>query len=478
MADIKKISEYAKRKGFIYPTSEIYGGISGFYDYGANGFSLKKNFQNLWRNYFLSINQNYVEIEANEIMHEDVFKASGHLKNFNDPVAISKKGQVERADHLIEKITGKKVEGKSCEELKKIIDDEQIKSTIDNEEIEKVEKMNLMLPVMVGNQTAYLRPETAQSPFINFNREHETLRKKMPMGLATIGRAYRNEISPRNLTIRQRAFTQAELQIFFDPDTIDQEEMYEKYQEYELQLKLVGEQNKKNLKLNKLAQKYPQKILTYLAIVQKFCLEKMKLDPIKFCLRELGQKERAFYNKFHFDLEYEMDGLGTIEIGGVHYRTDHDLKAHQEGSKQKMEVTNDYTGKKYIPHVLELSFGVDRNVYALLETGLIETEGKTKLLLPYELAPKKMAIFPLVKNKPLVRQKAIDIYTELKKISQDIIYDETGSIGRRYARQDEIGTTYCITIDFDTTEDDKVTIRKIEDESQERIPISEIKNYL
>lgn len=479
MEGVERITNYCMKNGFIYPSSEIYGGLAGFYDYGHLGSKLKRNFESVWRKHFLSLHDNYVEIEASDIMHKEVFEASGHLKNFTDPVAISEKGSVERADHLVETKTGKNSEGLSENELFEKIKKEGIKSTVDGTSIKKVETMNLMFPLQAGKGVqAYLRPETAQSPYVNFKRQFELQRKKLPLGLATLGKAYRNEISPRNFTVRLRGFSQAELQIFFDPDKIGEQEGFEKVKDYDLKVQRLTARDKEPeyVKCASLAEHIPEMYVYHLAKVQEFYFEKLKIDKDKFRLKELDDSEKAFYNKYHFDVEFYLEGIGWTEIGGVHYRTDHDLKGHQNVSGEKMEVTDD-NGKKFIPHVLEISLGIDRNIYALIDSNLSEKEGNTLLKIPSNLAPHQVAVFPLVKNKERVYNKAREIYEELRG-KYNAVFDASGSIGRRYARQDEVGTPYCITIDFDGLEDDTVTLRYRDTSEQERVKIKDIEKKL
>ncbi len=478
----KELATFCKKKGFIYPSSAIYGGVAGLYDYGHLGTKLKHNFQNVWRNYFLSLNDNFYEIETANIMHEKVFKASGHLDNFTDPVAISESGHFERADHLIEKAIGERVEGLSSEELKELIDKYNIKCPTSGTKIVDVKIFNMMFPLTMGvNSTnkAYLRPETAQSPYVNFKLQYELLRKKLPLGLALIGRAYRNEISPRNLTLRQREFTQAELQIFFNPHNINEHPDFDDVKDYPLRTMLVEDREAKTI-----TERTPEMLLElglpkfyvfHLVKIQQFYLDVLQIPKDRFRLYQLNDKEKAFYNKFHFDIEIDLAEHGFYEVGGLHYRTDHDLHGHQDISKEKMEVLDEATQQKFIPHVLELSFGVDRTVYALLDTSYQNDadRGNIVLHLPKLFTPFHCAVFPLVKNKEAVAKKAREVYNVVKE-NFSCFYDEASSIGRRYARADEIGIRYCITIDFETLEDACVTIRDRETTKQERIPIANL----
>lgn len=476
------LATFCKKKGFIYPSSEIYGGLAGFYDYGHSGTLLKRNFESLWREYFLGLDDNYVEIDTANIMHEKVFEASGHLKNFIDPVVHCSKCEFqERADHFIEKSIQRKVESFSAEELNGIIQRNKLPCPQCKAALKPVVVMNLMFPLSLGSikpLRAFLRPETAQSPYVNFKLQYELQRKKLPLGLALIGRAYRNEISPRNLTLRMREFTQAELQIFFNPARINEHKDFELVKSYRLHTVLVGDRKSGKVAertAQTLMETLPQFYVYHLVKIQQFYLEELKIPPEKFRFYELNEKERAFYNKYHFDMEIELAEHGWTEMGGLHYRTDHDLQGHQTISGQSMEVLDEASGKKFIPHVLELSFGVDRNVYALLDLNYEDNKerGNIILHLPARFAPFFCSVFPLVRNKPELAVKAEEVYALLRKEFQ-CYYDDAGSVGRRYARADEIGIPYCITVDFDSLEDKAVTIRNRENTQQERVAIHEL----
>ena len=479
----QELATFCKKKGFIYPSSEIYGGVAGLYDYGHLGTLLKHNFENLWRRYFLNLDSNYVEIETASIMHEKVFEASGHLKNFIDPeVRCSQCDFTERADHFIETHLPTKVEGSSAEELTALIKKHALKCPKCTAALKPVTVVNMMFSLPMGTearQRAFLRPETAQSPYVNFKLQYELQRKKMPLGLALIGRAYRNEISPRNLTLRQREFTQAELQIFFNPALIGLHKDFSSVQEYKLRTLLVEDRHRtypvERTAAELVQRGLPQFYVYHLVQIQQFYLEELKILPEKFRFYELDDKEKAFYNKYHFDIEVELHEHGFTEMGGLHYRTDHDLKGHQAVSQQSMEILDEASGKKFIPHVLELSFGVDRNVYALLDLNYDNhvERGNIILHLPNTLTPFICAVFPLVKNKPEVVAKAEEVYA-LAKNKFSCFYDETSSVGRRYARADEIGVRYCLTVDFDSLEDGCVTIRDRETTQQERVSITNI----
>ena len=477
---------FCKKKGFIYPSSEIYGGVAGLYDYGHLGTRLKHNFQDAWRKYFLGLNDNFFEIETANIMHKDVFKASGHLANFSDPIVNCLKCEFsERADHFVEQAIKKRVEELSVEELNTLIKEKGLVCPKCQSALAEVSVLNMMFPLQMGvgsKNTAYLRPETAQSPYVNFKLQYELLRKKLPLGLALIGKAYRNEISPRNLTLRQREFTQAELQIFFNPNKIGEHKHFGSVNDYKLKVVLSDARNTGIVE--KTAQELvdlglPQFYVYHLVVIQKFYLEVLKISEEKFRIYQLNDKEKAFYNKYHFDLEVELNEHGWIEMGGLHYRTDHDLKGHQDVSKEKMEIFDEESGSKFIPHVLELSFGVDRNVYVLLDQNLSgdKERGNLVLGLPAKFTPFYCAVFPLVKNKPELVALAERIHQDLK-IGFSCLYDQASSVGRRYARADEIGVKYCITIDFESLDDEMVTIRERDSTKQERVKISELKDKL
>ncbi|MAG60719.1 glycine--tRNA ligase [archaeon] len=483
----EEFATFLKKKGFIYPSSAIYGGLAGLYDYGHLGTKVKRNFENLWRDYFLSLNSNFYEIETSNIAAKGVFKASGHLENFTDPVAISEAGHFERADHLLEKNLNQRFEGLSSQEMMDLINKHNIKCPKTGTKIVEVKTVNMMFPITLGvgkSNTAYLRPETAQSPFINFKTQFEIQRKKLPMGLAIIGRAYRNEISPRNLTLRQREFTQAELQIFFNPEKITSHDNWDQIEHYELNLLLTKDRTSNQVKPRTakelVEQGLPKFYVYHLAIIQQFYLNTLKIPKEKFRLYQLDDKEKAFYNKYHFDLEADLTGHGWTEMGGLHYRTDHDLKGHQEVSKEKMEVMDESTQSKCLPHVLELSFGVDRNVYMLLDLAYNnESErGNIVLNLQNQITPFLAAVFPLVKNKEPIVNKANEVLNILKKEKISVFYDQASSIGRRYARADEVGIKWGITIDFESLEDNCVTVRNRDTTEQKRISINELLNFL
>lgn len=480
---VEEMAVFCKRKGFAYPSAEIYGGLAGLYDYGHLGSLLKKNFENIWRNFFLGLDDNFAEIESSEILPEKAFIASGHLKNFNDCAAKCKKGHIERADHLLEKNLKERFEGLTPEELFNKIKDNKIVCSTCGSQIEFVEVTNMMFPLQLGfanNIKTFLRPETAQSPYVNFKIQSEVMRKRLPLGLALIGRAYRNELSPRNFLLRQRAFTQAELQIFFNPSKIDEHELFDEIKDYSLIVVLSDNRDKgiQRIKCGDLLKKIPKFYVYYLAKVQQFYLDLLKFPEDKFRFYQLNDQEKAFYNKYHFDMEANLDALGWTEIGGIHYRTDHDLKGHQEISKENLSFFDEDTKEKFIPHVLELSFGVDRNFYSILNFSYYYDEKRQNIVLKLlpKLSPIKAAVFPIIKKEEF-ENLSEEIVKDLKK-EFNVIYDISGSIGRRYSRNDEIGTPLCITVDEKSVVDDSVTVRDRDTTEQIRVKIKNLKEII
>ncbi len=480
--DIGKMDDFAKKKGFFWPSSETYGGFTGFYDYGSNGTLLKRKFENTWRRYFLGLNENFFEIEPSDVMHEKVFVASGHVEGFVDPVAkCSKCGTQHRADHILEDFLKESFEGITPEELKKLIKKHNIRCPNCKGELGNVFVLNMMFPVDIGGseKKGYLRPETAQGAYTNFARHFNLLRNKLPLGLAVVGKAYRNEISPRNLTTRMREFTQAELQIFFDPIQIDEHPAWSEVKNYKLMLHPVVKRDQKPVETAcesaVTEMKLPRFYVWHMAKVQKFYLEVLNVPKARFRFRELSEEERAFYNKIHWDIELDLPSLGGFkEVGGVHYRTDRDLLGHQKVSNKSQEIF--FNNKRFIPHVLELSFGVDRNVYAMIELFYEQDGDRTVLQLPASVAPFQVAVFPLV-NKDGLNKKAKEVFSVLKK-SLDAVFDESGSIGKMYYREDERGTLYCVTVDYDTLKNKDVTVRDRDSKNQVRVKIKDLPDVL
>ncbi|MCK4552819.1 glycine--tRNA ligase [Candidatus Pacearchaeota archaeon] len=477
----EKIFSMANTRGFFFNTASIYGGKAGFFTYGHLGKLLKTNWENLWREYYLNLNDNFYEIQSNSILPEPVFVASGHIESFNDPMVECKKCHARfRVDNLLEDEGLEDVEVLSVEEMDKEIKERSLKCKRCKGDFAGVMQFNMMFPVNVGigqNSKSYLGPETAQGAYLTFKDEFLATRSRIPLGLAIIDKAYRNEISPRQGFFRLREFSQAELQIFFDPDKINEHEKWEEVKNKKLYVKFVEDKKITEISCEDLNQKKKiPKFYVYHALkVQDFYLGVLKIPKEKFRFRELSEKERAFYNKIHFDVEIILDTVGGFkEVGGVHYRTDHDLAGHQKVSGKNLSVSVD--GKKFIPHVLELSFGVDRNVFSFLDVFFDKGKEGFIFSFPPKLAPIKAAIFPIVKQKEFEKISE-EVFNDLKK-EWNVVYDKSGSIGRRYARNDEIGTPFCITVDGDSLKNKDVTIRNRNTAKQIRVKISELKNVL
>ena len=404
-----------------------------------------------------------------------------------DPVVRCRKcGNTERADHIIEDALHENFEGASLERMNQIIKEHNIRCPKCKGPLEETGILNMMFPLNVGtgeeSRKAYLSPETAQGAYINFKLEFESLRRKLPMGLAIIGKAYRNEISPRNVLIRQREFTQAELQVFFDPDTIGNHPRFHEVEHYKLRVFPAKDRESGKIEeipagevVSRLG--LPKFYVYHMARIQQFYLDVLRLPREIFRFRQLTDEEKAFYNKYHWDIELNLESLGGFkEVAGLHYRTDHDLVGHQKVSGQSQEVNIE--GKKFIPHVLELSFGVDRNIYALFELSIVEekVEGKEPrdvLMFPRLVSPLDAGIFPLV-NKDGLPEKAREIQSLLKEYGFVVFYDSSGSVGRRYRRIDEIGVAAGITIDYESLEHHDVTLRDRDSMKQVRVKISEL----
>lgn len=475
-----KIFSIANTRGIFFNTASIYGGKAGFFTYGHLGKLLKNNWENLWRTHYLNLDENFYEIQSNNILPKKVFIASGHIENFNDPLVDCKKCKSRfRADHLLEEAGIPDAEALSIEEMNNEISKRKLRCEKCKGELTDVKQFNMMFPVSVGfdDSEAYLSPETAQGAYLVFKDEFLANRNKLPLGLAIIDKAYRNEISPRQGFFRLREFSQSELQIFFDPDKIEEHAKWDEVKTKKLLIKFSNEENIKEISCEELNKKgIPKFYIYYVSKVQDFYLDIMKIKKEKFRFRELSKIERAFYNKIHFDVEIILDTVGGFkEVGGVHYRTNHDLEGHKKVSGKNLEVSVD--GKKFIPHVLELSFGVDRNVYSLLDVYFKLGKEGAMFNFPSNLAPIKTAVLPLVKNNKKITKLSKEILNELKK-DFNVLYDESGSIGRRYARQDEIGTPFCITVDENSLKNKDATIRDRDTTKQKRIKISELKNIL
>ncbi len=476
-----EVMSLSVRRGFLWPSVDIYGGFAGFYDYGHLGAAMKRKWEDLWISYFLGLSERYYLIDTTNILPYKSLKASGHVDHFTDVlVTCSDCGTSHRGDHLVQDVTGKSAEALSTDEIDAQIEDLGIRCPKCQGSLKPSSEFNMMFPLSVGPtgvDKAYLRPETAQGAFLNYKREFESLRRKLPFGLAIVGRAFRNEISPRQGTYRMREFIQAELQIFFNPNTFDDELDFGSVKD---EVVLVSFEDVKEdgqvdeFKAVDLLDRLPKFYVYHMVRIQQFYLDVLNVPRDRFRFAELGEAERAFYNKLHFDIEILLDSLqGWMEINGIHYRTDHDLKGHQTQSNERMTVN--VGGEKVLPHVLELSFGVDRNIWAFLDL-FYEPGERAVLRLPRRIAPITAGVFPLM-SKGGLPEKARDVYDSLKE-DFSCFYDESGSIGKRYARMDEIGTPFSLTVDYDSLEQNDVTIRERDTSAQKRVAISELPQTL
>ncbi len=450
---LSKIVALAKRRGFIYPGSEIYGGVANTYDYGPVGTELLRNIRNIWWEYFVHRKKDIVGLEGSLISHQEIWKASGHTSGFSDAMIDCRNCKLrKRADHLIEEsLSGEKevkVEGLSDSQLDEIIEDNKITCpNCGKADWTKVRKFNLLFPVNLGivegdQSLAYLRGETAQGMFVNFKNVIESNRVKLPFGIAQLGKSFRNEITPGNSVFRTLEFEQGEIEYFFDPDESNWEELFEAWRKdmWEFITKKIG----------------------------------IKEDNLRW--REHSDEERSFYSKRTEDLEYKFP-FGFKELWGLAYRTDYDLSQHEKGSGKELKVVDSQTGKKVLPHVIEPAVGINRIFLMILSDAYCEEENRIVLKIEPKLAPFKAAVFPLLANKPELTSKAEEIYNDLSQIFY-VNYDARGNIGKRYLAQDEIGTPYCVTVDFQSLEDGTVTIRDRDSMEQVRVPASNLRNYI
>jgi glycyl-tRNA synthetase len=482
--DISNIMSIAKRRGFIFPSSEIYGGLSGFFDFGHVGLLMKKKIENSWGDFFVKSEDNIFEIETSLIMHEKVWKASGHLDSFIDPLTQCKKcGTFYRVDNLIEEKTGKFVEGLKSDELTKLIQKNKLKCPKCKGDLSEAKIFNLMMSTNVGaagGNIAYLRPETAQGTFINFKNLLASTRSNLPFGIAQVGHSYRNEISPRQWIIRVREFTQMEIEYFFNADKISVPN--EESLKIEIPILTREEQLKKNPKILEIVAKdsvgkkiIPNELMAYFLAKEFLWYQSLGIPKEALRFRHMKPEETPHYSKGNFDMEIRFD-FGWKEVVGNAYRTNHDLSNHMKHSGEDFSVMED--GKKVVPHVVEPSFGMERTMYAVLL--YCHRDGKDRgwewFQLPPKIAPYAAGIFPLV-NKGGLPEKAEEIYKNLKSC-YDVFFDDSGSIGKRYARADEIGTPFDVTIDFQTIEDDTVTLRDRDTTKQIRVNIKDLSNIL
>lgn len=423
---LETIVSLCKRRGFIYQGSEVYGGLAGTWDYGPLGVTLKRNIMDFWWKVFVEDRDDMYGVDAAILMNQKVWQASGHTETFTDPL----------------------VECSNCHgrfRADKLDDPNKCPSCDKQGTFGEARQFNMMFKTNVGpvadeNSISYLRPETAQGIFTNYKNIVDSFYPDLPFGVAQQGKAFRNEISPRDFVFRSREFEQMEVEYFINPN--DWEKMFEGW--------VMG--------------------------IEMF-LKQLGLPEAKISKLEVPEEDRAHYSKRTIDFEYEYP-IGKEELLGLAYRTDFDLKNIQDNSGKNMEYRPKDGGEAFIPHVIEPSFGVERMVMAVLCAAYTEDEingeKRAYLKLPAHLAPVKVAVSPLLKNKPELVKKAKEVYDSVKKEFGNVMWDDNGNIGKRYRRQDEIGTPYCVVIDFDTLEDDTVTVRNRDTTEQERVSSKEL----
>lgn len=421
---MEKIVSLCKRRGFVYPGSEIYGGLANTYDYGPLGVELKRNIKDLWWKYFIQNRPDMVGLDGGILANAKIWEASGHVKNFKDALVECKNCHHRfRLDKL--------ADAKKCPDCGGSFTEARMFSGLFK---------TIIGPVEEEGTIAYLRPETAQNIFVNFKNVLDSSRRKVPFGIGQAGKAFRNEITTGQFIFRTLEFEQMEIEYFIAPSA-DWNSIFENWLEY-----IYG------------------------------FVDLLGLARDNFFNHEIPGEERAFYSKRTIDIEFKFP-FGQDELWAIAYRTDYDLKRHQEASGKNQEYFDEETKQKFIPHVIEPTFGVDRTMLAVLGQAYQEEDKRVVLKLNPKLAPYKVAVFPLLANKPELTKMARKIYDELLD-DFNVDWDERGNIGKRYYAQDEIGTPFCITVDFDSLEKGDVTVRDRDTMKQERIKIEELKNFL
>ncbi len=476
----------ALRRGLFFPTAEIYPNApAGFFDYGPEGVKIRRKIMDFWRKEFVE-KEGFLEIHGAQILPESVFKASGHLDNFNDPVIQCRKCHAFfRADKLLEEKTGQNVpEAASTEDLDKLVAEHKLVCGKCKGPLDKVKKFNMMMKVMIGasnDVTCYLRPETCQNIFLDFLRVYKLSRRTLPLGLSQVGSSYRNEIAPRQQLLRERELGQMETEVFFNPLKIDEVENWDEVKGYKLNLLRLGKQVEAISCQRAVDEKMVSGKLVayYLARVQQL-YEKFGIPNAKLRFRELDDETQAFYAKETWDFATETD-LGWIELIACNYRTDYDLKRHGEVSKVDLAIKEEGDKEAFIPHVFEVSIGLDRTFYVLLDLGFRKEkrgpEERVLVDLNPKLAPSFVAVFPLQKKDGLY-EKAWSVHELLLDHGLESFFDEKGSIGKRYARVDEIGVPYAVTVDYDSLKDESVTLRERNTMAQSRVKISDLHDLL
>lgn len=450
---MEKIVSLCKRRGFIFQGSEIYGGLAGTFDYGPLGVLLKKNIENSWWNHFVTNRNDMYGIDAAILMNPRAWEASGHVGGFSDPLVedLETKRRY-RADHLLES-SGHSAAGLSITDLNSKIQALASAGMLETAEgtilkkVGDVRQFNMMFKTQVGatedpTSISYLRPETAGGMFVNFKNVVDSFHPKLPFGLAQIGKAFRNEIAPRDFIFRLRELGQMEIEYFCHP--------------------------------SKWEERFEHLRTEFLAWMISLGLPESKIHQV-----EIGDGDRAHYSKRTIDFEFDFP-IGQKELAGLAYRTDFDLKQHGEFSKTDLSYFDEETKERFIPHCIEPSIGIERTFLAVLSSAYDEetVDGETRVVLRFKpsVAPVQVAVLPLSKKEELTGP-AKEITSKLRKIAR-VSYDETQSIGKRYRRQDEIGTPYCVTIDFDTLTDNAATVRDRDTMEQERVKLDDLEKFL
>lgn len=454
---MENLISLCKRRGFIYQGSEIYGGLAGTWDYGPLGVALKKNIENLWWKRFVLDREDMYGVDAAILMNARVWEATGHVATFADPLVDDLKTKKRyRADHLLEEngIDPKKM---SIEEMTKTIREKDLKSPEGNP-LSDVRQFNMMFSTKAGaaedsSSVVYLRPETAQGMFVNFKNVIDSFHPKLPFGLGQIGKSFRNEITPGNFIFRLRELEQMEIEYFIRPENWEQE--------------FEG----------------------WLTKIKEFLISDIGLNKDHLHEYEHSDAERSFYSKRTVDIEFDYP-FGQKELYGLAYRTDYDLTKHSEFSGVDLSYFDEENKERFVPHVIEPALGLDRAFLAALSDAYHEDEmggeKRTYLKLSPKIAPYLVSVFPLLKNKPELVAKAREVFDSIRKDSEfsgRVAFDDNGNIGKRYRRQDEIGTPFCMTIDFDTLGEnpdllDTVTVRDRDTGEQNRMPLADLKSYL
>lgn len=447
---MEDIISLCKRRGFIYRGSDVYGGLAGTWDWGPLGVALKRNVMQAWWHFFVDRRPDIYGVDAAVIMNPKVWQASGHVATFADPMVEDLVNHRRwRADHLLED-HGIKAEGLTNDELTKLIQDNAVKSP-DGNPLSEVKSFNMMFRTTVGavesaDAVAYLRPETAQGIFTNYRNVVDSIYPDMPFGIAQQGKAFRNEISPRDFIFRSREFEQMEIEYFVHPDAWEAE------------------------------------FEDWLRLVHEFLEQVVGLPAEMIHDYEVPERDRAHYSKRTIDINFDYP-IGQEELMGIAYRTDFDLMNIQKATGKSMEYRPKDGGDPFVPHVIEPSFGIERLIMAILTASYTEDEidgsKRTLLKLPKDLAPVMVTVSPLLKNKPELVTKAKEVYAQLQDaLPGRVNWDDSGNIGKRYRKADEIGVPYCVVVDFDSLEGDDVTIRDRDTAEQVRVKTSDLIEYL